>query len=136
MVRNWDVIREILLAIEQYQFEEVEIDLEKFEGDIVTIIFNGKRQPTIGQTYKYHLMLLIDEGFIRSNYGIVDEADELKVMGLSWYGHDFVEKLRDEKTWDNLKKQFEEKGIALTTEAISEMFTVLIRKGIGNIFGS
>jgi hypothetical protein len=136
MVRNWDVIREILLAIEQYQFEDVEIDLEKFEGDIVTIIFNGKRQPTIGQTYKYHLMLLIDEGFIRSNYGIVDEVDELKVMGLSWYGHDFVEKLRDDKTWDNLKKQFEEKGIALTTEAISEMFTALIRKGIGNIFGS
>ncbi len=136
MVRDWDVIRDILLAIEQYQFKDVEIDLAKFEGDIVAIIYNGKPQPTIGQKFKYHLMLLIDEGFIRSNYDIVDESDELKVMGLSWYGHDFVEKLRDEKAWDKLKKQFSEKGVALTTEAISEMFTILIKKGIGDIFGT
>lgn len=134
MIRDWDTIREILLAIEQYQFTDVEVDLTKFEADIAGIIFNGKHQPTVGQKIKYHLMLLIDEGFIRSNYE-ANETDEIKVMGLSWYGHDFVDNIRDNKIWDDLKNQFAKKGIALTTEAIQEMFTQLLMKGIGNIFG-
>ncbi|MEW8355081.1 MAG: DUF2513 domain-containing protein [Candidatus Thiodiazotropha sp.] len=135
MVRDWDFVRKILLEIEKYQVNDVEIDLSVLEVDIIAIIFNGKVNPSQNSKIKYHFILLMEEGFIRSNYE-PGMNDEIKIYGLSWQGHDFAEKLRNDNWWNEVKRRAEEKGVALTTEALSNILTHYMNKSIDDFFGN
>lgn len=117
MKRDWDVVRKILLALEEV--EGPSADLRSVEGidDPVFI---------------YHVDLLEKAGLI--------EAKVVKAMvgpiaaiafRLTWQGHEFLDSIRPKPIWDKVKSEAKEKGIDLTLSAIKTLAEMAMKAAIG-----
>ena len=67
------------------------------------------------QSVAYHCEMLYQRGLIKEYHG--DEIDQLDgvidfwVEDLTWAGHDFLDKIREDTTWNKTKKVIKDKGI-------------------------
>ena len=74
MKRDWDLIRNLLLEIEEKTPEKI-LSTSDFKGDTKTI--------------GYHLTLLIEAGLVKSlDTGTLSSRFSCKIFRLSWSGHD------------------------------------------------
>ena len=121
MKRDMDLIREILLAIEeQHEY-----------GPISGLTIPGHSMNEIA----YHCKILYEHGFI-DNYEDDSGDDELldfSVGALTWEGADYLEDVRDNTRWGKVKKTMKEKGIPLTVEFIKETVNTMVSTLIGTI---
>jgi Hypothetical protein (DUF2513) len=88
MRRDWDLTRKILLKIESdgpshglWQLEESDFPEDDFE------LVHG------------HFRVLYDGGFL-----LVNDFNFTQIYGLSWFGHEFLDTIRDDEIWKNTKK--------------------------------
>lgn len=94
MKRDFDLIRTILLAIE-----------EQHDG---TAIYGFSIPDHALSEVGYHCMLLYEHGFIsdyKSQYGD-NQILSVVVGGLTWEGCDYLEKVRDNSRWAKIKISF------------------------------
>lgn len=106
MKRDLDLIRNILKAVEAVPAGGV---LRELEG------FDDVDAPTFNE----HVALLIDAGYlegrvVRGNMGIA----AVRVIGLTWQGHDFIAAARDERLWVKAKKAVLGQGAAFTMDLL------------------
>lgn len=141
MVRNWNLIREVLEACEQDRLEKfIEKSGADYDEDNLTPqeiahldLENAKkyRKLVLG-----HLELCIDEGFIKGielvNYtdGSLGPVSFCNDARLTMKGHDFLVRLRDDNTWNKIKSFAKHTGIVLTVESIGEIAACLVKKTI------
>ena len=99
MKRDMDLVREILIAI-----EEENLDLNDLEYDQDQIYLHVELMKEYG---------LVEAVIIR----IRDIIEICSVKRLTWEGHDFLESARDESIWDQAKKKCLEGtgGLAIET---------------------
>ncbi len=122
MKRDWDLIRNILHKIEDLK------DLDDFlvfskEKGMTEVNIDGYDQDLLS----YHLVLLIDAGFIRGE----TQGNEINdIYGLSWKGHEYAEKLRNNTRWEKIKKDIQDKGLDLGTDTIMDLLRSAIKKSI------
>lgn len=123
MKRDMELIRIILLKIE-----------EKF---IDTAIYNLHINGYDTETVAYHCMLLSDAGLITDCR--IQYADNgiysFGVGALTWEGHDFLDKIRDDSTWHKTKEAIKNKGLPLIIDTIKTVATAFITaaaEGIAN----
>ena len=91
MKRNMDLIRNLLLQIEQ---AEKPLELSDFEFENFT-----------DAEIHYHLKLLQGAGFIDASFTYAD--NELyfgTVSGLTWDGQNFLDNARSDKVWTQAKR--------------------------------
>ena len=102
MKRNLDLIREMMLEMEEW---EGPVDIAKLvkrpRNVVVTEL--GERE------YHYHLML--DAGWIIQ----FTEGEVWACWGLSWEGHDFLDSIRDPSHWARAKQYFSDRGLEIST---------------------
>jgi len=75
-------------------------------------------------TIKYHLILLHDAGLLRCEPVRSSTSERVIYVipfDLTWQGHEFVGKIKDEKVWARIKSIVSSKGAALTFDVISEL---------------
>lgn len=99
MKRSLDLIREILLAIEDYEPERI--------SSLQTISptdFSG----TDAQNY-HHIKMLVDANFI-DLAGRPDMQANYPVSGMTMAGHDFLDAIRDQGVWDKTKDRLGKAG--------------------------
>lgn len=105
MQRDWDFIRDLLIDI---------------EGN--TDPFPKHRGKETEEKFLYHVRLLTEEGCligIKACQGVGGSWTYLANNArLSWSGHDILETLRAQTTWQRIKNRSAELGIPLTTDAI------------------
>jgi len=89
MKRNLDLVRDILLEIEQQPDRHTWFSLQ-FEG--VTL-----------QEIDQHLLLLQDAGFIHLTRKTSSNEDTVFAARLTWQGHEFLEAVKSDERWDRLK---------------------------------
>ena len=121
MKRNMDLIREILLAIEeQHEY-----------GPIYGLTIPGHSINEIA----YHCQLLYEHGFIDSYDDLSgdEEVQDIAVGGLTWEGADYLEEVRDNTRWGKAKKTMKEKGIPMTVEFVKETINVMMAAVISSI---
>ena len=121
MKRNMDLIREILLFIE-----------EKHEyGPVYGFIIPDHSINEIA----YHCKLLYEHGFIDSYEDLPgdEEAQDIAVGGLTWEGADYLEQIRDNTLWGKTKRTMKEKGIPLTVEFVKETINAIVATAISSI---
>ena len=109
-----ELIRKILLNIEENYIDVALYNIEIEGYDLKTIA--------------YHCQLCHDAKLIsdyRGNYGD-DEILSFGVGSLTWEGHEFLEKIRDDTIWYKTKKIMKDKGIKFTINAIEQIATKLI----------
>lgn len=121
MVRNWDTVRAILLK------------LEAAETAHTTLAF-GQLEGIPPQEVGYHMMLLKDADQIEANIAKSNTGDgaigTALARRLTWEGHEFLDKIRDDSFWDKIKSKVKEKGLELTFETIKVAAAALIKAGL------
>jgi len=100
MNRDMDLIRKILLRIEEYP----DYDPTYFkQNENISFNFEGHSTNEI----EYHLKLLADAGFTESGGG---KYGYRNVVGLTWNGHEFLELMKGDTTWNNAKDAMKKTG--------------------------
>lgn len=77
---------------------------------------------------KYHLVLLYDAGLIRCEAVRSSTSDRVIYVvpfDLTWDGHEFLEKIRNEVTWRRILTTVRDKGGALAFSVINHLATKL-----------
>jgi len=117
MKRDMDLCRKILRCVEGFPhgifaLETADIpDTNNLEQDIVN----------------YHVKLLSQAGFLDT--GSSARGASL-IKGLTWEGHEFLEKSRDDGIWEKAKKVVTEKTGGVAIELLSTVMTDLLKKAI------
>ncbi|WP_312967549.1 DUF2513 domain-containing protein [Acinetobacter gerneri] len=115
MKRDWDVIRAVLIAIEDDNYDEY---LEESENDEAII---------------KNTVLLIQAGFIDGKVlASLDENADVYVNDLTWKGHELLDTIRSKPVWEKIKSTAVEKGIELTFDTVKALGAKVIELIIGS----
>lgn len=115
MKRDWDVIRAVLIAIEDDNYDEY---LEESENDEAII---------------KNTVLLIQAGFIDGKVlASLDENADVYVNDLTWKGHELLDTIRSKPVWEKIKSTAVEKGIELTFDTVKALGAMVIELIIGS----
>lgn len=115
MKRNWDAIREVLIAIEDDNYDEY---LEDSENQDIII---------------KNTALLIQAGFIDGKIlNSIDMNADVLVNDLTWQGHELLDTIRSKPVWDKIKSTALDKGLELTFDTVRAIGAKVIQLMIGN----
>lgn len=108
MKRNWDVMRLLLVTME----EQTAAEFQLYPPDFA---------PVDPETAVYHLRLLKQGGYIqgadRNMPGVAPDAGFI-AMGLTLDGHDLADTLKSKTVWARIQQTARLKGIELTFATI------------------
>jgi hypothetical protein len=95
--RDLDLIRHLLLTIEQYP----ELNGTRwFQFTPADLGIADRGTEEVG----YHLTLLVEAGFVLGQ----SQGYEIPAIArLTWEGHEFLDNIRDQTIWNATKKRFE-----------------------------
>lgn len=99
MKRDLDLIREILLSVEEFEPERI--------GQIQTISvdqFSGTEPQNL-----HHMNMLVEANLLRM-VGKPTLGGSFGVSGMSMAGHDFLDAIRDDTIWDKTKDRLSKAG--------------------------
>ncbi len=113
MKRNFEIIRDILLKIEENK------------DDICTSLTEANKVE-----YIYHIDLLINKRLIEGRVLKLYDGDRCKVDSLTWEGHDFLDAVRSNSIWDKTKNILKEKGLGMSFEIIKKIAIKLLAEEI------
>jgi hypothetical protein len=136
MKRNWDLIRDILCALEEDRFVEYvrsgglsDKETQKFtdlkSGRVDTESLEEAKQNRRNEIW-LHVELLIDCGVIQNTQ--FDREGVNNNYRLSMQGHDFLEDLRNQDVWEKIKAQALKSGAKLTWTFITAATEQIMHK--------
>jgi hypothetical protein len=103
MKRDMDLVRRILIVVDENpSLSPVDLEFEGYSN--VQII--------------YHLELLDDAGLVKGTY---QEYVQGKAHRLSWDGHEFLCRIRDETRWNAIKAVAAARGEEISLALIDEV---------------
>lgn len=114
MKRDMELVRKILFEIEETIDNVAEYNLE----------IDGYSLEQVA----YHCSLLYEGGLIY-DYGAQyadDEIDLIAVSRLTWEGHDFLDKIREDRIWNKTKEAIASKGLPLVFDVVKAVSTGII----------
>lgn len=136
MKRSWDLIRDILCALEEDRFVEYvnsgglcDKEIQKFtdlkSGHIDTESLEEAKQKRRTEIW-LHVELLIDCGVIQNTQ--FDREGLNNNYRLSMQGHDFLDDLRNQEVWEKIKAQALKSGAKLTWTFITAATEQIMQK--------
>lgn len=114
MKRDMELVRNILLAIEEQYIDVALYDLEVEGYDFKTIA--------------YHCKILYYAELINDYKGLfaVNELQNFGVGSLTWEGHEFLDKIRDDTVWGKTKETMKDKGIPFGLDAVKQISSAIV----------
>ena len=116
MRRDFDVIRDILIAVEEKAPVNVRDELRDLPPERSYLA--GYTSPEVadrktvdgvhwlvGPAKLYHTEHRIEEGYVKHN-----PSEFCQVVDLTWKGHDLLESIRDDNVWKQVKARIEPVG--------------------------
>jgi hypothetical protein len=104
MKRDWDLIRNLLLKIEE-RTPEKSLSASDFQGDTNTI--------------SYHLTLLLESGLVVGHsVGTFANQFDCQIQRLSWNGHDFLDAISNDSSWNKIKDSVKKIGGKIAFETL------------------
>jgi hypothetical protein len=84
---------------------------------------------------KYHLVLLHDAGYLRCEPVKSSTSDRVIYVlpfDLTWTGHEFLDKIRNQHIWDEVIADIKHKGLmSASVDVIKRLADAAIRKRLG-----
>lgn len=115
MKRDWDVVRGILIALEQNSTVKAIESLPDVDNEI----------------FVYHMTILCDGEFVHGKWGHRNGKPYASALRLTWSGHELLDKMRDEKLWERIKKAVEEKSLSMSFEVIGLIAKQIAKNKLG-----
>jgi len=122
MKRDFDLIRKLLIYFEEKEGPE----------PVRVPLIDGYDELII----KYHLVLLYDAGFLRcepERSTTSDRVIQVLPFDLTWEGHEFINKIKNEKIWNKVKDAIVQKGLSLSLSLIHQLATKYAVESIDSI---
>lgn len=110
MKRDMDLVRKLL-----FHFEE-----KPDAGHMKVPPIEGYEESLI----KYHCNLLYDAGLLNCEPVKSSTSDRVIYVlpfDLTWAGHEFLDKIRADTTWNRIKAQAKEKSLSLSFNIVTEL---------------
>lgn len=109
MKRDMDLCRKILFAIEEQYVDTALYGLE-VEGYSM-------------QQVAYHCKILHDDGLISNykGYFASNRLYDFAVGSLTWDGHEFLDKIRQDTIWNKTKDVITQKGLPMVLDVVKEI---------------
>ncbi len=119
MKRDWELIREILLKVE--------------DADSATAGINASDFPQHPEdSVNYHMHLLYQAGLIEGmNVQTMSRPLNYVVRRLTWSGHEFLDSVRSQTVWERIKTYLSEKGVAISFETIKTTAPLVLKAILG-----
>jgi len=119
MERNWETIREILIAVGSLEPEKT-LTLSDFPLDMAHEI-------------SYHIVLLEEAGLIHAMISktLARGPTNFHIHRLTWPGHEFLDAIRDESVWNTTKSTISSKGSSMTFELVKSVAVEVAKKALG-----
>lgn len=122
MKRDMELCRKILFAIEE-QYVDVAIHNLKIEGYSM-------------EQVAYHCKILNEAGLV--SYYHQTEGDNhiqfFTVGSITWNGHEYLDTIRQDSRWNEIKTQIKSKSLPLTIDVITKVASSSIAETIKQIF--
>ncbi|MFJ5565239.1 DUF2513 domain-containing protein [Lysinibacillus xylanilyticus] len=117
MKLNHDLIRDLLLAIEEISNGHTNFDIEYLAQEHL---------PQYGvEEVEYHNRQLAQAGLIK-----VANKNSQYVIDLTWNGHQYIASIREQSVWNNTKKLVQPFGV-VTLDLIKDVATKFVAKSLG-----
>ncbi|NLF00833.1 MAG: DUF2513 domain-containing protein [Anaerolineales bacterium] len=114
MKRDMDLVRRILLAVEESQ-----------DPTVSYLELDGWSRAEIG----YHMELLVEAGYL---LGTVTHSKNgpahYYVQRLTWDGHEFLDLARNQTVWKEAKTSFMEKGAGLSLDVLKAVLVEFTKR--------
>jgi len=109
MKRDWEIIRKILIALEENSYEKM-LTLKSFPNENPAVI-------------SYNMELLISADLVKGKMSdeMTKAPSDFFVFNLTFKGHDFLLSIKDEKTWMKTATVIAKKGGEITFELIKSI---------------
>lgn len=110
MIKNWTIIREILLKLEAANTPNTVLDANNLP-------------PYPEQEVAYNMRLLVDAGYVKGN--ILDSSDgggliaSALVRSLTNNGHELLDTIRSDTVWNKVQETFKTKGVEMTFDLVT-----------------
>jgi hypothetical protein len=119
MERNWETIREILIAAENLQ-EDNTLSLSDFDNERAYDI-------------SYHVELLEESGLVYATLSktLGGGPTDFFLRRLTWHGHELLDSIRSDSVWSKTKSTFQEKGLGMTFELVKEVAVAIAKSAAG-----
>lgn len=117
MKRDWDVIRNLLVEIEEQTYSDnydlhLDNDAEPRQLDILQIEMAD---------------LLLSKGFLTGDRAAYSDGSlGLYNLKLTWDGHELLDTLRDATVWNRIKEISRDKGVDITFESLKIMLSLAL----------
>ena len=113
MKRNWDLIRKILLKLEE-------------KADSTSWLESSDIKGYDYKTVAYHYKLLKNAGIIEALDISTMEEENYAALSLTWQGHEFLDKIRNDNVWNKVKSTVQSKSLDLSFDVIKQVATATI----------
>lgn len=117
MNRDMDLLRSILFEVEK----------AKTIDDWIPIKLTGISEKEIN----YHIMLAMDGGLLIGKNLSTKSGVEYGAKSLTYKGHDFLDKIRNDGIWNKTKSFMSKNAIPMTIEFITTIATGFVKNKIG-----
>lgn len=122
MRRDWDVIRQVLLEVEEVS-DEARNNLQ-YEAEATDSAQRLKAQ---------HAILLHRAGFLTGYLAeYMDMQPTLASPDLTWKGHELLDTIRSKPVWEKVKSTAKDKGIELSFDAVIALGKAALAAVIGS----
>ncbi|WP_257616486.1 DUF2513 domain-containing protein [Rodentibacter ratti] len=78
------------------------------------------------RTVAYHYKLLTNAGLIDSHDISSLEEENFAATSLTWQGHEFLDKIRNDSVWNKVKSTVQSKSLDLSFDVIKTVATKII----------
>jgi hypothetical protein len=113
MKRDWDVIRSILLKVE--------------EGTGEKEVSSPDLKPMDEALVAYNMWLLIESGMVEGGGREPGSGPpHAFVHRLRWPGHELLDSIRGDTVWNRIKATARDKGVDLTLDAIKAIAKIVL----------
>jgi hypothetical protein len=118
MKRDFDLLRLILLQIEN----DITVDLSEYSIEQIN----------------YHKALLIEAGLVegKTHYSSMVKTeipDRVIINKLTWEGHDFLDKAKNNNIWDKAKKLIINKGLPFSIDILKSFMLIVIKDQMNDL---
>jgi Hypothetical protein (DUF2513) len=123
MPRDWDLIREILLAL-----ESIADSTETLSSDA----FAEARQVSPSLAY-HQFEIMVAHGLIVGRDVSSSDGQAILASAITWEGHELLDKMRGAVLWNEIKTEAKKRGIGLSFEAIGALSTKVMMAALRNL---
>jgi hypothetical protein len=108
MKRNWDVIRKIMIKLEEIPTEDGQLDSDALCG-------------VDPETAFYHMRLMIEAGLAQGSCPEMLGRSSGCLFRLTWAGHELLDHIRRDTVWNRIKETARNKCIDLSVDVVMSL---------------